>query len=66
MAMYIVAEECISCGDCEPVCPTSSIYEDKVVFKITKETCTECEGDYDSPKCVEVCPVPDCILPLTA
>lgn len=66
MAMYIVADECISCGDCEPLCPTSSIFEDKVVFKITKETCTECEGDYDAPKCVEVCPVPGCILPLTA
>ena len=66
MAMKILADECISCGDCEPLCPTSSIYEDKVVFKITKETCTECEGDYDAPKCVEVCPVPGCILPLTA
>lgn len=66
MAMYIVAEECISCGDCEPLCPTTSIFEDKVVFKITKETCTECEGDFDEPKCVEVCPVPGCILPLTA
>ena len=66
MAMYIVADECISCGDCEPLCPTSSIFEDKVVFKITKETCTECEGDYDAPECVEVCPVPGCILPLTA
>jgi ferredoxin len=64
MAMYIVEAECISCGDCEPVCPTSSIYEDKIVFKITKETCTECEGDYDEPKCVEVCPVDNCILPV--
>ena len=27
MALYIVADECISCGDCEPECPTSSIYE---------------------------------------
>ena len=43
MAMYIVEAECISCGDCVPVCPTSSIYEDKIVFKITKETCTECK-----------------------
>jgi len=66
MALYIVAEECISCGDCEPVCPTASIYEGKVVFEITKSTCTECEGDYDSPKCVEVCPVDNCILPIQA
>lgn len=62
MALKIVAEECISCGDCEPVCPTASIYEAKGVFHITKETCTECEGDFDVPQCVKVCPVDDCII----
>ena len=56
MALYVVEEECISCGDCEPVCPTMSVYEDKIVFKITKETCTECEGDYDEPQCVVAIP----------
>jgi ferredoxin len=66
MAMYIVADECISCGDCEPECPTSSIAERKIVFEIDAATCTECEGEYDEPKCVEVCPVANCILPLTA
>jgi len=66
MALYVVEEECISCGDCEPVCPTMSVYEDKVVFKITKETCTECEDDYDEPQCVVACPVDNCILPIPA
>ncbi|MGJ0428373.1 4Fe-4S binding protein [Methylobacter sp.] len=66
MALYIVEADCISCGDCEPVCPTSSISEGAVVFKIDARTCTECEGDFDKPQCVKVCPIDNCILPLTA
>ncbi|NOY15615.1 MAG: 4Fe-4S dicluster domain-containing protein [Gammaproteobacteria bacterium] len=66
MAMYIVADECISCGDCVPECPTESIDEGKIVFEINAETCKECEGEHDSPKCVELCPIDNCILPLEA
>ncbi len=64
MALYIVKEECTACGDCEPLCPTQSIYPHKGVYAINPDTCTECEGDSDVPKCEEVCTVPDCILPL--
>lgn len=64
MAFYINAEECTACGDCEPVCPTSSIYSEKGTFKITKNTCTECEGDFDVPQCIDVCTVDNCILPI--
>lgn len=66
MALYIDKNECTACGDCEPVCPTQSITPFKGVFKIDPETCTECEGDFDAPRCLEVCEVPDCILPLSA
>ena len=66
MAMYIVAQECIACGDCEPVCPTKSITEGKIVFEIDASTCTECEGEYDEPQCVAICEIPSCILPLKA
>jgi ferredoxin len=66
MALYIVADECISCGDCEPVCPTNSISEGAIVYEIDKDTCTECVGDFDKPQCVKVCPIDNCILPLTA
>ena len=31
-------------------------------YYIAPDRCTECNGFYDSPKCVEVCPV-DCCLP---
>ncbi len=64
MAMYIVSEECISCGDCEPVCPTGAIKEGKIVYQIDPEVCTECEDDFDEPQCVEICEIPGCILQL--
>jgi ferredoxin len=32
-------------------------------FYIVPDKCAECEGSYDAPKCIEVCPV-DCIVPI--
>lgn len=66
MALRILADECTSCGDCEPVCPTSSISMGKVAYQIDKSTCTECEGDFNKPQCVKVCPIDGCILPIEA
>jgi len=66
MALYIVDEECINCGDCEPICPTNSIAEGKIVFEIDKKACTECEDDFDEPQCVDICPIDNCILPLAS
>jgi len=62
MALKIVQDECISCGDCEPECPTNSIKEGLIAFEINTKTCTECEGDFDEPKCIEVCPIDNCIV----
>lgn len=62
MAMTIT-DECISCGACEPECPTASIFEGDFIYEIKAETCVECEGHFDSAQCVEVCPV-DCIIQL--
>jgi ferredoxin len=57
-----ITEECIACGACIPECPTESISEgDGVLYVIDQATCVECEGHYDSPKCVTVCPV-ECIV----
>jgi len=60
MAMKIT-EECISCGACEPECPVSAISEGDEIYIIDPAVCVECKGHYDSPRCVEVCPV-DCIV----
>lgn len=61
MALYIT-DECINCDVCEPECPNEAIAPGEVIYLIDPNRCTECVGHYDTPQCVEVCPV-DCILP---
>jgi ferredoxin len=62
MAMKILAE-CINCAACEPECPNQAISAGAGdIFVIAAERCTECVGAYETPRCVEVCPV-DCIPP---
>ncbi|VAW75500.1 4Fe-4S ferredoxin, nitrogenase-associated [hydrothermal vent metagenome] len=63
MALTIVAELCTACGDCGPVCKTESIKPHKGVFAINTDTCTECEDDFDSPQCLDICMEDDCIVP---
>jgi ferredoxin len=58
-----ITEECISCGACEPECPNEAISQGDPVYVIDFEKCTECVGAYDSPKCIEVCPVDGVIIP---
>ena len=60
------SELCTACGDCEPECPTTSIKAKKGVYVIDANSCTECEGDFDKPQCVKLCPIDNCILPLAA
>jgi ferredoxin len=60
MAMRIT-EECISCGACEPDCPSQAISEGDTIYVIDSSLCVECEGHFDSPQCVSVCPV-ECIV----
>ena len=61
MAMFIIEEECIACGVCEPECDNQAITEGDPAFAIDPERCTECVGFHDEPQCVGVCPV-DCIV----
>lgn len=63
MAMKILTDLCTSCGDCEPECPTASISVKKGLYIINAGECTECEGDFDKPQCVKVCPIKGCIVP---
>lgn len=57
-----ITEECINCDVCEPECPNTAISPGEVVYVIDPQRCTECVGHYDTPQCVEVCPV-ECIVP---
>lgn len=55
-----ITEECINCDVCEPVCPNQAIFQGELIYEINPDKCTECQGHFDEPQCVAVCPV-DCI-----
>ncbi|MFW6150209.1 MAG: YfhL family 4Fe-4S dicluster ferredoxin [Chloroflexota bacterium] len=57
---YMITEDCISCGACEPECPNQAISEGDAIFVINPDKCTECVGAYESSRCAEVCPVDAC------
>jgi len=61
MAM-IITTDCISCGACEPDCPNTAISAGDSIYLIDPDKCTECVGAFDTPKCVELCPVENCIV----
>ena len=57
---YLINEDCINCGACEPECPNEAISESDPVYTINPDLCTECVGYHNEPQCISVCPV-DCI-----
>ena len=64
MALQIVPSLCTSCEACAPpLCPNDAISFNKKSFVIDESLCSECEGHFDSPQCLEVCPIEDCIIP---
>jgi len=56
-----ITDECINCDVCEPECPNQAISQGPEIYVIDPRRCTECVGHFDTPQCVEVCPV-DCIV----
>ena len=63
MAYQINADECSACGACEPECPNQAISPQKGAYAIDPAKCTECEGQFDKPQCVSVCPVDNTCVP---
>jgi len=57
-----ITSDCISCGACEPDCPNEAITAGDSIYLIDPDKCTECVGAFDAPKCVELCPVENCIV----
>lgn len=55
-----IEKSCINCDMCDPECPNQAIYMGPKIFTIDPDKCTECVGHYDTPQCVDVCPI-DCI-----
>jgi ferredoxin len=60
MALKIL-DTCVNCDVCEPVCPNRAISVGAQIYEIAPARCTECVGHYDTPQCVDVCPV-ECII----
>ena len=58
--LLIITDECINCDVCEPECPNDAIFMGEEIYEIHSHLCTECVGHFDTPQCVEVCPV-ECI-----
>lgn len=58
----LINDLCINCDVCAPACPNAAITQGEVIYEIAPSRCTECVGHFDTPQCVEVCPV-ECILP---
>ncbi|SEQ76428.1 4Fe-4S dicluster domain-containing protein [Solimonas aquatica] len=61
MALKIVSSMCTACSACEAECPNVAIREKGGTYIIDPKKCTECEGHFDAPQCIAVCPVPGCI-----
>ncbi len=57
----MITDECINCDVCEPECPNEAIYQGEEIYEIDPSRCTQCVGHFDTPQCIEVCPV-DCII----
>ena len=59
---FIITDECINCGACEPECPNMAITAGDEIFEIEPDKCTECVGHFEESQCAAVCPV-DCCVP---
>lgn len=57
----MITDECINCDVCEPECPNGAISQGEEYYVIDPGLCTECVGHYETPQCLDVCPV-ECIL----
>jgi ferredoxin len=47
---YVISEDCVACGTCEPECPVEAISEGNP-YVIDAEKCVDCGA------CAAVCPV---------
>ena len=58
---FMITEECINCGACEPECPNQAIAAGEERYVIDPERCTECVGHFEESQCAAVCPVDACV-----
>ncbi|SEA23228.1 4Fe-4S dicluster domain-containing protein [Alkalimonas amylolytica] len=61
----VIEVSCINCDMCVPECPNQAIVMGAQHYEVVPALCTECEGYYDVPTCIAVCPI-DCIYLMDA
>jgi ferredoxin len=62
-----IGDTCIYCAACEEECPVEAIaHDENDVYRVDAAACTRCQGEYEKPKCIEVCPIEDCIVDAAA
>ena len=65
-----ITTECISCDACATECPVAAILDDSneknpfnsEIYYVKPESCVECVGHADTPRCVEACPTDGAIV----
>lgn len=58
----LINDTCSRCDGCRSECPNGAISVGRP-FVIDTGKCTECVGFFDTPQCVDVCPIKNCIVP---
>lgn len=65
----MITEECIACDACAPECPVAAILDadneknpKDDIFYVKPESCVECVGHADAPRCAEACPTEGAIV----
>ena len=47
---YVISDECVSCGTCEPECPVGAISQGDEHYVIDADACLDCGT------CADACP----------
>ncbi len=65
----MITNECILCDACAMECPVAAILDEKNEknphgsrYYVKPESCVECVGHADSPRCAEACPTEGAIV----
>lgn len=72
LVSLLITDDCINCKACDTVCPSDAVYSGGKEYElnnkkykapvydhyyIVPEKCNRCEGAYEKPECISVCPM---------